>query len=104
MLTPGPVGLPRGRSPTPYPATMRSSTRSRLSIWWAIVGVKPASDASVRTAVSSAVLRELTIHVESANAVRSASAGVPDGTPSPHPIDHNGIASRLAAGDAGARL
>jgi hypothetical protein len=39
-------------------------------------GVKPVNAASVRTASSSAVLRELTIQVESANALRSVTAFV----------------------------
>ena len=71
-LTPLLVGRPIGNRPTPKPATIRSSTRSRLSISWAMRGANPASAASVRTAVSSAVLRELTIQVWSAYAAMSA--------------------------------
>ena len=60
--SPGPVLEAAALWSTPWPAMIRSSTRSRLSISWVIRGEKPASEASVRTASSSAVLRELTIH------------------------------------------
>jgi len=51
--TPLRVGRLTGSNPTPYPARMRSSTRSSLSIWWAMCGVNPANDARSSGAVGS---------------------------------------------------
>ena len=57
-------------------------------VWLSIWGVKPASTPRARNASASAVLRELTIHVESANARRSAISlvAVSAETPKPHGV------------------
>ena len=62
---------PSGSRPTPRPASIRSSTSSRLSMRCTTRGAKPTREARVRTTSSSAVLREFTIQSWSAYAVRS---------------------------------
>ena len=83
-----------------------SSPELRTSVQYtgplSVVDVAP----SVRTASSSAVLRELTIHLESANALRSAISlvAVSARTPRTHGVDQSATVSRTESGDAGARL
>ena len=76
-------------------------------MWWRILGVKPASDASVLTAASSAVLREFTIHGRSAQVVRSGMplrGASPAGTPRPHGVLHSDRTRCNGPGEEGARL
>ena len=66
-------------------------------------GVKPAIDASVRRASSSAVLREFTI--QSLSAYDEKGAGLAgEATPSPHGTDHSSSADMSLRRVIGARL
>src|SRR5918993_2626399 len=96
-----------GSRPTPRPASIRSSTSSRLSMRWTTRGVKPTREARVRTASSSAVLREFTIQSWSAYSARSVALLVRrpvSGTPRPHATSHNGQVTTSSLRDSGARL
>ena len=68
-------------------------------------GVNPARLPSVRTASSSAVLREFTIQGGRPHSTRSASPVTPEeaGTPSPHGVVHSATVARTSGTAAGAR-
>ena len=74
---------------------------------WTMRGVKPTREARVRTASSSAVLREFTIQSWSAyvrQVGRPARRRPVAGTPSPHGTSHSGQRHDVVAEGGGARL
>ena len=97
-FTPLPVGLPTGNSPTPYSATIRSSTSSRLSIWCAIA----ARSRRAHQACEPRPRRRCCGSSRSRCGRRSRHVRVRvrfiAGTPRPHGIAHNGTVSSSGPG------